>query len=62
MKSFQLLQTVSDSGKRYFIDGKRVSREAFLSIKTGPHVRLDCFMTRATRKIVRNYCTATHTI
>lgn len=57
MKTFQLLRTVTDKGTRYYIDGKRVSLEAFQDIKF--RRRQDCFITRATRKAVRDYSTVT---
>ena len=51
-----LLHTVTDHGHFYFINSKRVSRLAYLEAKAGK--RLECFITRATRTAVRNYCLA----
>lgn len=58
-ETLNLLETVTAKGKTYFINGRRVSRLAFIEAKTGK--RLDCFVTRATKEAVRNYCTATPT-
>jgi len=55
MKKLQLLHTVTSSGHRWFIDGKRVSRDAFLTAKF--QRRQDSFITRATAQAVRNYST-----
>jgi hypothetical protein len=53
MKSIQLLHTVTASGHYYFIDSKRVTRDAFLAAKF--QRRQDCFFTRVSKKSVRNY-------
>ena len=60
MKSVQLLWTRSKSGQtRWFIDGKRVTREAYHAAQFW--ARLDCF-TGATRGgVARYYSTATLT-
>lgn len=55
--TLNLLETVTAKGKTYYVNGKRVSRLAYIEAKTGK--RLDCFVTRATAQAVRNYCTAT---
>ncbi len=52
----QLLQTVTAKGTFYYIEGKRVSREAFITAKF--QKRLDCFITRVSTKAVRNWCVA----
>ena len=54
--ALSIAEIVTDSGKRYFINGKRVSHEDVIIAKFGK--RLDCFVTRATAKVVRNYCVA----
>jgi len=55
MKTLQLLHSVTNSGHHYFIDGKKVSRDTFIESKF--QRRQDCFITRATKKAVRNYST-----
>lgn len=55
MQTIQLLETVSPSGKRYFLDGKRVSRDAAILAKF--QSRQDCFVTRCDTTFVRNYST-----
>jgi len=56
-ETLSLLETVTAKGKTFFVNGRRVSRTAYIEAKTGK--RLDCFVTRATKEAVRNYCTAT---
>jgi hypothetical protein len=55
MKIYQLCHTVTSTGHRYYINGKRVSRDDFQLVKF--QRRQDCFITRATAKAVRNYST-----
>ena len=50
-----LLQTVTARGTFYYIDGKRVSRDAAISAKF--QKRLSCFITRVSKNAVRNWCT-----
>ena len=57
--TLNLLETRTATGKTYFVNGRRVSRVAYLEAKSGK--RLDCFVTRATKNAVRDYCTATPT-
>lgn len=57
MSLLQLCRTVTSKGNRYYIDGRRVSLEAFQTAKF--QRRQDCFITRATRKAVRDYSTVT---
>ena len=55
----QLIETVTANGKFYYINGKRVSRFAFIEAKSGR--RLDCFITRVKDGVngyVKNYCCA----
>ena len=53
------LLSVTRSGRptRYFIDGKRVSFEAYEDIKAGQ--TLDTFVTKIDGPILRQYCTVT---
>lgn len=55
MKIIQLLHTVTSKGHRYYVDGRRVSLDAFCAAKFGR--RQDCFITRANKFAVRNYST-----
>jgi len=59
-QSLELLRTVTAKGERFYINSKRVSREAFITAKFGR--RLDCFITRADRYAVRDYCVASGNI
>lgn len=49
-----LLETVTAKGKRYYMDGKRVSREHKLSLNI---YRQDSFVTRVESNAVRNWST-----
>lgn len=55
MQTTEICHTVTSKGHFYYINGKRVSREAVIEAKHGR--RQDCFVTRATKKAVRNYST-----
>ena len=55
MKTHQLCQTVTAKGKFYYIDGKRVSFDAFVEFKFGR--RMDSFVTRVSPHAVKNFST-----
>ena len=57
--SHQLARVTTARGTRYYIDGRRVSRDAMIDAKHGPGKRQDCFATRADRHAVRDYSTLT---
>jgi hypothetical protein len=59
MSSHQLLRTVTARGVRYFIDGKRCTREDHQRLKF--RNRQDCFVTRSTKDAVRDWSTVTVT-
>lgn len=61
MKRHQLLKTTTAKGTRYYVDSRRVSREAFLEIKSGPNKRQDCFITRSDKAGTRDYSCLTIT-
>lgn len=52
----QLLQTTTPQGTRYYVDGKRVSREAYDLAKFWR--RLECFQTIIKGATVRHYVCA----
>jgi hypothetical protein len=52
----QLLQTITPRGKRYFIDGRRTTREAYDLAKFAR--RLECFQTIIKGATVRHYVCA----
>lgn len=55
MKTLQLCRTVTANGTFFYIDGKRVTLEAFQLAKFGR--RQDCFVTRSTRHAVKDFST-----
>lgn len=55
MKILQLCHTVTAKGHFYYIDSKRVSRDAFLTAKFWR--RQDCFITRQGPTFVKNFST-----
>ena len=60
MKTANLLRTISANGaRRWFINGKRVTCEAYAIACF--HVRLDCLQTITKGGITRHYATATKT-
>lgn len=56
MKSYQLLQTVTPRGTRYFRDGRRVDADAYWLTKFW--ARLECFQTVRRGDTTRNYVCA----
>ena len=46
----------ANGNRSYWIEGKRVSREAFEDAKAGR--RLSCFTTEITKNFTRHYCVA----
>lgn len=54
-KTYAFCQTVTATGKFYYIDGKRVSFDKFLEMKF--QRRQDSFITRVSRSAVRNFST-----
>ena len=54
--TMQLLQTITPRGKRYFIDGRRTTREAYDITKFAR--RLECFQTIIKGTTVRHYVCA----
>ena len=53
----QLLKTKTPKGEFHFVDGKRVSREKYMDLKTGPGKTLDTFLTKtAPNGVVRQFC------
>ncbi len=55
MKTLNLCHTVTAKGHFYYVEGKRVSRDEFLTAKF--QRRQDCFVTRVTKSAVRNFST-----
>ena len=55
MQALQLCQTITRNGTFYYIDGKRVSRDSFLTAKF--QRRMDSFVTRVERHAVKNFST-----
>ncbi len=51
-----ILETVTASGRFYYLNGRRVTRCAVIAAKHGK--RLSCFVTRVTPRAVRNSCVA----
>jgi hypothetical protein len=51
----QALETVTASGKFYYLKGRPVSRLAMIEAKSGK--TLSCFVTRVTPRAVRNWFT-----
>ena len=54
-KTITLCQTVTAAGKFYYVDGKRVTFEAFLTAKF--QRRQDNFITRVSKHAVKNLST-----
>ena len=55
MKILELCHTVTAKGHFFYINGKRVTREAWQLAKF--QRRMDCFITRVDQKAVRNFVT-----
>lgn len=60
--SHQLTRVTTARGTRYYIDGRRVTRDAMIDAKHGPGKRQDCYITRADRHAVRQYSILTISI
>ena len=54
-KTITLCQTVTATGKFYYVDGKRVTFEVFLAAKF--QRRQDSFITRVSKHAVKNFST-----
>jgi hypothetical protein len=57
MKTHQLLRVVTAKGKRYYVDSRRVSRDAYLALKSGPGKSQDTFITRSDKHATRDWST-----